>query len=81
VDYQIPFRLIASIVAHPAPASSSRGATLSLRNGETLALDGFGDLGWQHAGMLVFRPGQRRAEYVPWAEVARVELDRLRDSG
>jgi hypothetical protein len=75
VDYQIPFRLIASIVPNATPASGPRGATVTLRGGATLALDGFGDLGPQHAGMLVFRSGQRKADYLPWAEVARVELE------
>lgn len=70
IDYLIPFRLIASIVPEPG----ARGATVTLQSGEALALEGSGDLGFQHGGMLVFVAGQPKAVYVPWAEVARVEL-------
>jgi len=70
IDYLIPFRLIAAIVPEPGAG----GATVTLRSGETLALEASGDLGFQHGGMLVFAAGQARAEYVSWAEVVRVEL-------
>jgi hypothetical protein len=74
VDYSIPFSLIASIV----PAGEEAGAQsarVTLQNGEELQLESTGDLGEMNAGLLIFAAGQKRPEYVPWAEVARVEID------
>lgn len=45
-----------------------------LRSGDTLRLELAGDLGPRHAGLLVFDDGPR-PEYVPWAEVARVDFN------
>jgi hypothetical protein len=68
VDYNMPFGLIASI----APATAS----VTLHNGEKLKLELDGDLGEQNAGMLVFVEGRERPEYVPWADIERVDFDR-----
>jgi hypothetical protein len=76
VDYTIPFGLVASIVL---PGSDERGAgyvRVTLHDGEELRLEGSGDLGEGIAGMLIFFDGGRRPEYVPWADVERVDLDR-----
>lgn len=76
VDYTIPFGLIASIV----PAGSEEGgaphARVTLHGGEELRLELEGDLGEKNAGMLVFVDGRKAPEYVPWADVGRVEFDR-----
>jgi hypothetical protein len=37
---------------------------------------GAGDLGAGNAGILIFVGGRERPEYVPWADVERVDLDR-----
>lgn len=70
VDYTIPFGLIASIVPHEVPPR------VTLHHGEARALERKGDLGERNAGLLVFVEGRARPEYVPWAEVQRVDLDR-----
>ena len=35
-----------------------------------------GDLGKRNAGMLVFENGRQDAEYIPWRDVARIDLER-----
>jgi hypothetical protein len=49
---------------------------VTLLSGEELQVERTGDLGAENAGMLIFIDGSQRAEYVPWSEVAQVELDR-----
>ena len=68
VDYNLPFGLIASIVPETAQ--------VTLHNGEKLKLELDGDLGEQNAGMLVFVEGRERPDYVPWADIQRVDFDR-----
>lgn len=70
VDYTIPFGAIAFIVV---PADEEP-ATLLLVGGEELRLERRGDLGPGNAGVLVFVEGVAKPEYVPWVEVARIEL-------
>ena len=74
VSYTIPFDLVASI-----EPSAGAGETIrvTLRGGEALRLDPRGDLGEGNAGMLVFEAGGGDPVYVPWKEIARIELDRL----
>ena len=72
VDYILPFGLIASIVL-PGPEEPVR---VTLQNGEELQLERTGDLGQGNAGMLIFVDGRQRPEYVPWADVGQVDLDR-----
>lgn len=72
VDYTIPFGLVAA-VALPGAGEYAR---VTLHSGEELRLERAGDLGERNAGMLVFAAGRERPEYVPWSEVARVDLDR-----
>lgn len=72
VDYTLPFGLIASIVL---PGREER-ARVTLQSGEELRLERSGDLGKGNAGVLVFAGGRQPPEYVPWTDVARVDLDR-----
>lgn len=72
VDYTIPFGLVATIV----PPGRSVPARVSLHSGEGLQLEASGDLGPSNAGLLVFEGSDGSAEYVPWDQVERIELDR-----
>lgn len=76
VDYTVPFGLIASIVPGFGEEHGTRSARVTLHDGEELELEPTGDLGEGNAGLLVFVDGRERPEYVPWAEVGRVDLDR-----
>ncbi len=76
VDYTIPFGLVASIVVPGPEASGPRHASVTLHSGEQLLLERGGDLGEGNAGMLIFAGGPSNPEYVPWADVARIDLDR-----
>lgn len=53
---------------------AGRGPILVLHSGEELRLELAGDLGPENAGLLIFVEGSRDPEYVPWAEVWRVDL-------
>jgi hypothetical protein len=66
VSYTIPFGLIASI-------TPDGGVTL--HDGGTLELERAGDLSEDNGGLLVFDDGSEQPEYVPWAEVERIDLD------
>jgi hypothetical protein len=74
VDYTIPFGLIATLV--PGGSEGSGRASLILHSGEALQLEHAGDLGETNGGVLIFTAGRERAEYVPWAGVARINFDR-----
>jgi len=76
VDYTIPFGLVASIVLPGRADGGARRAKVTLHSGEELQLGLEGDLGGRNGGLLVFAGGSARAEYVPWKDVARVDLDR-----
>ena len=76
VDYTIPFGLIASVVPAGGEPGGTPRARVTLHGGEELKLERKGDLGEKNGGMLVFVDGQKSPEYVPWTEVARVDLDR-----
>jgi hypothetical protein len=76
VDYTIPFGLLASVVPAGIEKGGSPRARVTLQNGEELDLERAGDLGERNAGMLVFVDGEVRPEYVPWAEVARIDFER-----
>ena len=49
---------------------------MTLHSGEELRLESSGDLGDGNGGMLVFVEGQQKAEYVRWAEVGEIVLQR-----
>jgi hypothetical protein len=72
-EYTIPFGSIASIEL-PDGARNEQKVSVLLRNGEELQLDRAGDLGASNAGMLVFIDGRENPEYVPWSDVARIDL-------
>ncbi len=76
VDYTIPFGLISSIAPAGTEENGAPRALLTLHGGEELKLERKGDLGEKNAGLLVFGNDQKSPEYVIWAEVERVELDR-----
>ena len=71
VDYTIPFGLVASI----APRVGER-SSVTLHNGEKLRLEPDGDLGAGNAGLLVFVDGGASPEYIPWADVERIDFER-----
>lgn len=72
VDYMIPFELIGEV--DPLGPAARDGARVRLRTGEELWVEQGGDVGQENAGILVFAPGAVVPEYVPWAEVERVEF-------
>jgi len=72
VDYTIPFGLVASI--EPDGGGVAALARVTLRSGEELRLERKGDLGEGNAGLLVFASGSERPDYVPWRDVARIDL-------
>jgi hypothetical protein len=80
VNYTIPFGLVASIALPGGDGGGGRRgdqrAMVTLHDGEELQLERDGDLGESNGGMLIFVEGQERPEYVPWADVEQVELDR-----
>lgn len=76
VDYTVPFGLVASIVLPARDENAAGRARVTLQNGEDLQLERTGDLGAGNAGMLVFADGRERPEYVPWADIERVDFDR-----
>jgi hypothetical protein len=74
VDYTIPFAGIAAILTPGSGGDGARGAVVILRSGEELWLDSAGGLGDQNAGLLVFGDGEGDPEYVPWANVERIDF-------
>lgn len=67
LSYQVPFGRLAGI------APTGPGAIeVTFRDGRKLALSGDEDTGDGHAGLLVFRDGQEKPEYVPWRLVRQV---------
>lgn len=73
IDYTIPFALIASI--EPAAQPGAARARVILHSGEALQLEQAGDLAERNAGMLIFAGGRERPAYVPWTDVARIDID------
>ena len=77
VDYTIPFSLIASIVPGGPGERGTQEASVNLLSGEVLPLERDGDLGQWNAGLLIFVEGRERPEHVSWADVARIDFDRM----
>lgn len=75
VDYTIPFGLIASIVPRGGEGPGGH-ARVTLHRGEELQLERTGDLGNGNAGLLIFTDDRERPEYMPWADVGQIDLDR-----
>lgn len=80
VDYTVPFGLIASVALPESGGRGGAAATLTLRSGESLALERAGDLGDSNAGVLVFADGRESPEYVPWTDVERIDFDASPDA-
>jgi len=76
VDYTIPFGLVASIALPGRDGRRADRVRVTLQDGEELELEPTGDLGEKNAGMLIFVDGRTHPEYVPWTEVAQIDLDR-----
>lgn len=76
IDYMLPFGLVASIELPGADERPAPRARVTLHGGEELRLELAGDLGARNAGLLVFAADRPAPEFVPWADVARVDLDR-----
>ena len=77
IDYTIPFGLVASVALPDREGcGDGRGAGVTLQSGEKLQLECAGDLGEGNAGMLIVTDGGERSEYVAWADVERIDLDR-----
>ncbi len=76
VDYTLPFGGIAAVDLGGGSPAGARLARVTLRSGEELELERAGDLGANNAGLLVFLADGESAEYVPWPEVLRIDLDR-----
>lgn len=76
VDYTIPFGLVAKIALPDANGSDAKPAKVTLHSGETLHLERTGDLSEKNAGLLIFVNGHPHPEYVPWTEVAQIDLAR-----
>jgi hypothetical protein len=74
VSYTIAFDRIATIAPSLGDDGRVAGATLTLRNGETLRLEGTADVADGHGGVLVLGDGGSAVENVPWAAVAKLEL-------
>ncbi len=71
MEYIIPFALITAI--EPRDNQSCR---VTLRNGQSLELEGEQDTGDGHGGVLVFtaESGDRRPEHVAWGDIRRIDL-------
>lgn len=76
VNYAIPFGLIASIMLPLPEQGSAQRARVTLHRGEELQLECTGDLGGENAGILIFVDGRQQPEYVVWADVKQVVLNR-----
>ena len=76
VDYFIPFGLIGSIEPIGAEEGTAPSSRVMLHSGEELRLERAGDLGDRNGGMLIFIDGRDSPEYLPWADVERIELTR-----
>jgi hypothetical protein len=76
LDFTIPFGLIASIALPGGGESGAPRAVVTLHGGEELEIDRSGDLAPGNLGMLIFPDVREHPEYVPWTDVARIDLDR-----
>lgn len=74
VDFTIPFALVAAIVPAAAGAAEPRPVRVTLHRGEELSLEPAGDLGPRNAGLLIFPDGGEPPAYLPWPDVARIDL-------
>lgn len=73
--YNLLFGRIAAIVPPGSGEGEAQPVRVLLHGGEELRFEPGSDLGGRNAGLLIFTAGRERPEYVPWAEVQRVDLD------
>ena len=74
IHYIIPFGRIVSITLPGSAERAAPAAHVVLQDGREARLDLSGALGENNAGMLIFSGGHTRPEYVPWADVERIEF-------
>lgn len=70
IEYSVPFERVRALEPRP-----DKTTVVSLRNGQTLRLEGSQDVSEKNAGVLVMKEGAEPEHYVPWGSVARIELD------
>jgi hypothetical protein len=75
VDYNIPLGLIASIVLRPDDKREGQRPIVILRDGEEMPFERSGDFGDRNAGLLIFVGGRELPEFLPWTDVAQIDLD------
>ena len=76
--YAIPFDHLAVLERPAGGESGVASVRATLRDGSTLVLDSSGDVSERNGGLLLFAPDANpndAAEYVAWADVARIALD------
>ena len=75
IQYSIPFERIAAVEPLPLAAGGAHRVKVVLHDGEELRLEGSDDAGRREGSVLVFTGPGESAEYVPWEEVRRIDLD------
>ena len=74
VHYSVPFERIAAVEPLPLGADGAHRVKVVLHDGAELQLEGSDDAGRPGGSVLVLT-GPESAEYVPWEQVQRIELD------
>ena len=77
IHYSIPFERIAAVEPLSLAADGAHRVKVVLHDGEELQLEGSDDAGRPGGSVLVLT-GPESAEYVPWEQVQRIELDGAR---
>lgn len=76
LDYSVPFSLISAIVTGQAESNGDRRVGVVLSDGREVRLERTGDLGNEHAGMLIFVDGgDEQPEHIAWSDVTRIDFD------
>lgn len=70
VEYSVPFGMVASI-----SPQGRHGSRVTLRNGTELRLEDSHDVSDENSGVLVIAGPEGEPRYVPWDEVARIDLE------
>jgi hypothetical protein len=76
IHYSIPFDLIAAVEPLPRDAGGAHRVKVLLHGGEELQLGGSDDVGRREGSVLVLTGPGDSAEYLPWDQVQRIELER-----
>jgi hypothetical protein len=75
VGYTIPLTLVASIVVRSGEQNGAPAPAVILRGGQEVRLERSGDLEERNLGVLVFIDGREQPHYVPWHDVAVIDLE------